>query len=146
MTRIVALIFALVLVGGALAGCGDDDKGGGDGGGGLYGGGNSATPTDPTVSGPEATSTPGADPVLVTINDIQYRPKNLTVHEGQKVRWVNEDSVPHTVTARSGASFDSGTMKAGIKAFYETTMRNGGKVDYFCKIHTGQTGTITIVP
>jgi plastocyanin len=143
MTRIAALICALALAFGGLAGCGGDDDGGGGGG---YGGGKSKAPTTPTA----ATSTPGtaaaSEPVRISMKDIQYQPKNVAVHEGQAVRWTNDDSVPHTVTARSGASFDSGTMKPNIKAFYETTMRNAGKVSYVCKIHPNMTGTITIAP
>jgi len=144
MTRIAALICALALAFGALAGCGGDDDDGDSGGG--YGGGKSKAPT--TATG--ATSTPGtaaaSEPVRISMKDIQYQPKNVAVHEGQAVRWTNDDSVPHTVTARSGASFDSGTMKPNIKAFYETTMRNAGKVSYVCKIHPNMTGTITIAP
>jgi plastocyanin len=144
MTRIAALICALALAFGGLAGCGGDDDGGGGGG---YGGGKSKAPTTTTA----ATSTPGtaatSEPVRISMKDIQYQPKNVAVHEGQAVRWTNDDSVPHTVTARSGASFDSGTMKPNIKAFYETTMRNAGKVvSYVCEIHPNMTGTITIAP
>jgi plastocyanin len=143
MTRIVALISALALAGGALAGCGGDDNGGGGGG---YGGGTS----NPATTATAATSTPGttaaSEPVQISMKDIQYQPRNVAVHEGEAVRWTNDDSVPHTVTARSGASFDSGTMEPNIKAFYETTMRNAGKVSYVCKIHPNMTGTITIVP
>jgi plastocyanin len=42
--------------------------------------------------------------------------------------------------------FDSGTLKHGIKAFYETTMRNAGTVTYHCTIHPNMTGRIKIVP
>ena len=80
------------------------------------------------------------------MKDVQYRPRNVAVREGQAVRWTNDDSVPHTVTASSGASFDSGTMKPNIKAFYETTMRNAGTVTYHCTIHPNMTGKIKIVP
>jgi plastocyanin len=143
MTRIATLIFSLVLVGGALAGCGDDDGGGGGDG---YGGGKSKAATTAAA----ATATPGtaaaSEPVRITMKGIQYQPRNVAVHEGQAVRWTNDDSVPHTVTARSGASFDSGTMKPNIKAFYETTLRNAGKVSYVCKFHPNMTGTITVVP
>ena len=148
MNRIAALISALALAGGALAGCGGDDNGGGGNGGGAggYGSGTSTPATTATA----ATSTPGttaaSEPVQISMKDIQYQPRNVAVHEGQAVRWTNDDSVPHTVTARSGASFDSGTMKPNIKAFYETTMRSAGKVSYVCKIHPNMTGTITIVP
>jgi len=143
MTRIAALISALALAGGALAGCGGDDNGGGGGG---YGGGTST----PATSATAATSTPGtaatAGPVPISLKDIAFHPQNVAVHEGQAVRWTNDDDVAHTVTAQSGATFDSGTLKPGIKAFYETTMRNAGTVTYHCTIHPNMTGRIKIVP
>jgi plastocyanin len=142
MTRIAALISALAIAGGALTACGGDDDGGGGGG---YGG-----QSKPATTAPAATSTPGttaaSEPVQISMKDIQYQPRNVAVHEGQKVRWINHDTVAHTVTAKSGAVFDSGTMKPNINAFYETTMRNAGKVSYVCKFHPNMTGTITVVP
>ena len=143
MTRIAALISVLALAGGALAGCGGDDNGGGGGG---YGGGTST----PATSATAATSTPGtaatAGPVPISLKDIAFHPQNVAVHEGQAVRWTNDDDVAHTVTSQSGATFDSGTLKPGIKAFYETTMRNAGTVTYHCTIHPNMTGKIKIVP
>ena len=143
MTRVAALICALALAGGALAGCGGGDNGGGGGG---YGGGTSTPATTATA----ATSTPGtaatSGPVPISLKDIAYHPQNVAVHEGQAVRWTNDDDVAHTVTAQSGATFDSGTLKPGIKAFYETTMRNAGTVTYHCTIHPNMTGRIRIVP
>ena len=143
MTRIAALISVLALAGGALAGCGGDDNGGGGGG---YGGGTST----PATSATAATSTPGtaatAGPVPISLKDIAFHPQNVAVHEGQAVRWTNDDDVAHTVTAQSGATFDSGTLKPGIKAFYETTMRNAGTVTYHCTIHPNMTWRIRIVP
>ena len=143
MTRIAALISSLALAGGALAGCGGDDNGGGGGG---YGGGTST----PATSATAATSTPGipatSEPVPISLKDIAFHPQNVAVHEGQAVRWTNDDDVAHTVTAQSGATFDSGTLKPGIKAFYETTMRNTGTVTYHCTIHPNMTGKIKIVP
>jgi len=143
MPRIAALISALALAAGALAGCGGDDNGGGGGG---YGGGTST----PATSATAATSTPGtaatAGPVPISLKDIAFHPQNVAVHEGQAVRWTNDDDVAHTVTAQSGATFDSGTLKPGIKAFYETTMRNAGTVTYHCTIHPNMTGKIKIVP
>ena len=137
MTRIATLAAALALAGGALAGCGDDDSGDDSSAG-------KAEPaaTTPTQSGG---STAGAsDTVTVDIKDIKFVPQSVTAKEGQKVRWTNSDNVPHTVTASKNGSFDSGTLKPG--AFYETTVRNAGKIDYLCEIHPGQTGSITIVP
>ena len=143
MTRVAALISALALAGGALAGCGGDDNGGG-------GGGDVGGTSTPATSATADTSTPGtaaaSGPVPISLKDIAYHPQSVAVHEGQAVRWTNDDDVAHTVTAQSGATFDSGTLKPGIKAFYETTMRNAGTVTYHCTIHPNMTGKIKIAP
>src|SRR5215218_4170661 len=125
MTRIAALASSLALAGGALAGCGDDDSGGGGGYGGAGGKAKPATTATESNASPAGTS---SEPVQIGMKDTQYHPRNVAVHEGQKVRWTNDDTVAHTVNGRTGADLDSGTMKPGIKAFYETTMRNAGKV------------------
>ena len=143
MTRIAALISALALAGGALAGCGGDDNGGGGGG---YGGGTSTPATTATAATSTSGSAATSGPVPISLKDIAFHPQNVAVHEGQAVRWTNDDDVAHTVTAQSGATFDSGTLKPGIKAFYETTMRNAGTVTYHCTIHPNMTGRIRIVP
>jgi plastocyanin len=146
MTRLAALISSLALAGGALAGCGGGDDNGGGGGGGYGGSGGKAKPATTATASTTSPAGTSSEPVQISLKDIQYHPRNVAVHEGQKVRWTNDDTVAHTVTGRTGADFDSGTMKPNIKSFYETTMRNAGKVTYFCKFHPNMTGTITIVP
>ena len=133
MKRTAIVAFALV----ALTGCGSDKND-------NSGGKAQPGPTTPPAATGAASTPSGTGPVPVTIKDIKFQPHDITVKEGQKVRWTNDDNVPHTVTATKNGSFDSGTLKPG--AFYETTMRNAGTIDYVCQIHPGQTGTIKIVP
>jgi plastocyanin len=143
---------ALILIAAlGLAGCGGDDSGGSDSGGSgrVYGSGNggatapsSSAATTPTQAAGNASS----QPVRISLKDIAFHPRNVAVHEGQAVRWTNDDTVAHTVVATSGATFDSGTLDPGKGAFYETTMRNAGNVAYHCTIHPNMTGTIKIVP
>jgi plastocyanin len=130
----------LIAVTGVLAGCGSDDNG-------DSGSGDKAQPATSAASTPtQAAGNASSEPVRISMKNIAYNPKNVAVHEGQDVRWTNDDRVPHDVVATAGASFDSGTMDPGKGAFYETTMRNAGKVAYHCTFHPNMTGTITIVP
>ncbi len=133
MKQLLALLIACLAVTG-LAACGSSDSSGKNDNAGKA---NPATTPPPTLSKPDAST------AKVSIKDIKFQPQNITVKEGQKIRWTNDDPVPHTVTAKSNADFDE-TLKPG--AFFETTMRNAGKINYVCTIHPGQTGTITIVP
>lgn len=129
----VILVSCLALTG--LAACGSNDNGGDNT--------DDAGQANPATTPPPTRSKPAANTVKVTIKDIKFLPHDVTVKEGQKIRWTNDDSVPHTVTAKSNADFDE-MLKPG--SFFETTLRNAGKIDYVCTIHPGQTGTITIVP
>jgi plastocyanin len=73
----------------------------------------------------------------------QFEPAQLTVAEGQTVRWSNADAVAHTVTATSGAAaFDSGTIEGGGEFTWAAT--RAGRVSYACEFHPGMTGTIVV--
>lgn len=82
------------------------------------------------------------DVVEVNIKDIQFQPQTVTVKPGQTIKWTNNDSVDHTVTATDGADFDSGSIKPGET--FEFTPEEVGTIQYECTIHAGQTGTIEV--
>ena len=65
----------------------------------------------------------------------------LTVGVGDPLLVVNEDGVPHTWTADDGA-FDSGTLGSGES--FEYAFEEAGEYSFFCEIHPGMTGTITV--
>lgn len=113
------------------AGCGGDDEEEPAGG-----GGSAPAEEEPTGGGAEA--------VKVDTKDTKFVPKAVTVPKGGTITWTNSDSFPHTVTKDKGPGpkFDSGNMEGG--ATFEQTFDATGKIDYVCKIHPGQTGTITV--
>jgi plastocyanin len=112
----------------ALAGCGGGDDGGSGGG--------------PASTIPAGGATASGNVVTVSMRNIKFVPHDVTAKAGQTIRWTNDDAVAHTVTARSGASFDSGTVSPG-KTFTTKVVKTG-KIAYVCQIHPGQTGTITV--
>ncbi|MEA2131268.1 MAG: hypothetical protein QOJ85_4159 [Solirubrobacteraceae bacterium] len=113
---------------------------------------------DNSASSDRSTSTPAAEPsataaeptagaaksgvVDVTMKNIKFVPAAITVKVGQKIHWKNTDGPAHTVTATSGAKFDSGNMDPG--ATFDYTPTKAGTINYVCTIHAGQTGTITV--
>ena len=61
-----------------------------------------------------STRPPAAEPARthrVVIQGLLYRPETLVVRRGDTVVWVNDDPMPHTVTA--AGEFDSRTIDAG---------------------------------
>jgi plastocyanin len=137
---VLALLLALAVF--AFAGCGGGDS-------------SSSTATE-TVTEEEAAgsgeqpsgnaSAPSGDAVRsekVVISDFAYDPDPVTIEEGGKVIWQNEDSVAHTATAEDG-SFDTGTIEEGKIA--SETFKQPGTYAYVCSIHPQMHGTIEVVP
>jgi plastocyanin len=116
-----------------LAGCGGDDNN-------DSGGDSTSTPAATTTGGGGGGG--GGGTVDVSIKDIKFAPHDVTVKVGQTVHWTNDDPVPHTVTATSGAKFDSGTVNGGGTFDFKAT--KAGTIKYVCTIHPGQDGTITV--
>jgi len=78
----------------------------------------------------------------VNIVDFAYDPDPVTVEEGGKVIWLNDDSAPHTATADDG-SFDTGTLEEG--KLKSETFKEPGTYAYICSIHPDMHGTVEVV-
>ena len=76
------------------------------------------------------------------IKNFSFKPANITIKRGMKVRWINKDSTTHTATANKKRSFDSGRLRPGES--YTHTFKSAGKKPYHCEIHTDMKGTITV--
>jgi plastocyanin len=78
----------------------------------------------------------------VKITNFAFKPGTIHVKPGQSIRFVNNDSVAHTVTATKGAKFDSGNLKPG----HAFTVKAGkaGTIRYVCLIHPDMKGTIKV--
>jgi plastocyanin len=108
----------------------------------------------------------GADPppppgtVDVTIQDFTFSPKNVTIHAGMSVRWINHGPSGHTTTSDTG-KWTSGTLGApnggGVYGggtnggSYTVAFPDTGTFAYHCEIHPPSAypdfvGTVTVVP
>ena len=144
--KLLLPVLALCLAFGAgVAGCGGDDDGDDTG---------SATVTETAETTTEAgddsanggnAPAPSGDAVRsakVEIVDFAYDPDPVTIEEGGKVIWQNEDSAPHTATADDG-SFDTGTLEEG--KLKSETFKEAGTYSYICSIHPDMAGTVEVV-
>ena len=105
-----------------------------------------------TSTTPTTTSTPAPGGPVVTIlplsgmleNAPYYSPQVVTVVIGvnNTVTWVNNDDVPHTVTASDG-SFNSGNMNAGQSWTHMFT--TPGTYNYYCTYHPWMKGTVIVL-
>src|SRR5215217_7656374 len=78
----------------------------------------------------------------VLIQNFRFKPAHITIKRGTKVRWINKDTSPHTVTANNPRRFDSGRLGSGQRYFH--TFKSVGKKPYHCEIHSHMKGTITV--
>ncbi len=95
-------------------------------------------PIPPTLT----QSTPSE--ITVVMQNNQFIPSLVTIKKGTIVRWINkDDSVPHTVTAVTGQSFDSGSINGGKE--YSHTFDAAGTYNYGCQFHSPyMKGTINV--
>jgi len=75
-----------------------------------------------------------------------YNPDGAVVTQGHIVKWVNLDSVIHTVTSSVdfGETFDSGLMDADDLFMLDTTNLAAGEYEYMCIVHPWMVATLVI--
>ena len=115
--------------------------GGGDDPGTTRAGG--APPSPPASSGassPAPTAPQQAPAPTLTIKGFAFGAP-LSVQPGQRIRVVNEDSAPHTVTAENRA-FDLRIPGGATSEF--TAPRSPGSYPFLCTIHPTMKGTLTV--
>ncbi len=79
--------------------------------------------------------------IKADIQGMSFSPASLTISVGDTVTFTNRDGAPHTATAVDG-SFTTATLRKGKS---ETiTFDTAGSFDFFCKIHPGMKGNITV--
>lgn len=109
----------------------------------LAGCASSPAPSPPSSStpSPSVSSTPAAPEADVHVKALAFSPASYPEEAGGTVSWINDDSVPHTVTADDD-SFDSGILQPGQR--YEHAFNASGTVGYHCKIHASMKGAIVV--
>jgi plastocyanin len=108
------------------------------------GGQESATPTPVETSLDEtaaSAASAGSTTAEVSVVDLDYEPRSISVDTGTTIRWVNNGDLPHTVTAGNEV-FDSGIMASG--AMIEWTSSEPGTFEYFCTLHPSMVGTVIV--
>jgi plastocyanin len=140
MTKWLAVLCTLLALGLVATGCGSSNKKSSSTSSG--GGAKAKAP----AKKPAAAAT-GGKTVKVSMKNIQFSPKSLTVKKGTTVEWTNDESVNHDVTKTGGpgAKFSSGTGNLAQGDTYKQTFNTAGTIKYVCTVHApGMSGTITV--
>jgi len=129
-------LVGLALVAGLIAGA-LTPAGAGWGLGGMMG---------PGMMGPGMMGGYGAAPTApagtsVRMAGSRFEPAATTTAPAQTVRWFNDDTAPHTVSAIDG-SWDSGDLAPG--GSFERRFDTQGTYPYVCRYHPWMTGEIQV--
>ncbi|HEY1360205.1 MAG TPA: plastocyanin/azurin family copper-binding protein [Thermoleophilaceae bacterium] len=135
MTKIAAVLSTCLALGLVAAGCGSDNN---DNGGGGGGGGSASTTKQPKSGSGGAT----AKNASVTMQNIQFNPKTVSVPVGGTVKWTNDDSVGHDVTGTGFKSGSSGGLSNGDT--FSHKFAKAGTFKYRCTVHPGMEGTVVV--
>jgi plastocyanin len=100
---------------------------------------SSSQPSQTTASGNSATN---AGTVTINMKGIAFDPKETSAHVGQTVKWVNQDTVDHNVTATDGEDFKSKDFGKG--GTYSYKLDKAGTIKYTCTIHPGMDGVLSV--
>jgi plastocyanin len=95
----------------------------------------------------------------VIIRSFAFEPHSITVPAGTQVTWTNQDDITHTVTSGTpGTQGTPGVTKdvapkpdgtfdeelAGTGTTTTVVFDHAGTFTYFCRIHAGMTGEVTV--
>jgi plastocyanin len=137
MTKLLALMLACLALGLAACGGDDDDNGGG-------GGGGASTSAQPAAGGGGG----GGGGVKVSLKNIQFNPKDVTVKPGETITFTNDESIPHDVHKESGPGGDfSSGPDGGLQQgdTFKLKLNKPGTYQYVCHVHApGMAGTVTV--
>lgn len=139
-----AKIATFVLVMGLLPSCG-----GGGGGAESSAAGESSSTTAPTPPTTEIVDIPAPGPgqtPRIVVKNLIFRPSPSSVAPGTNVTWTNADNFTHTVTSgvrgKPDGEFDAELIAQGTT--FSFTFPQAGNYTYFCSIHSGTDGVITV--
>lgn len=79
---------------------------------------------------------------MINIDNFNYTPVALTVSRGDRVTWINNDSISHTVTSDDQV-FESGLLDKGEEFSY--TFNETGTFTYFCIPHPFMRARVIVI-
>ena len=117
---------------------------------------NSSNNTEKIITIPKGAANPEVD--ITKFKAPQwYIPSPITINVNDTVKWINNDTEPHTATSGIGAGissastnakgkpnglFDSGSFKPGSS--YSLKFNKTGTFNYFCTIHPWMEAVVTV--
>jgi len=111
-------------------------------------GGNDGMPMPPSAPSPTPVTTASAYilPGAVSLDDFAFGDEPVVIYTGERLRWVNADTLTHAIVADSPASTDfraTGELPGpgGEQSF---VMTKPGTTRIHCETHPNMTGTLVV--
>ena len=111
-------------------------------------GGNDATPMPPGGPSPSPTPVTASAYILpgaVSLGDFAFGDEPIVVHKGERLRWVNADTLTHAVVADSPEGTDfrrTEELRGGAEQSF--IMTKPGTTRIHCETHPNMTGTLVV--
>src|SRR4051794_5591194 len=140
MKKLYVLLVPCLALGVVIGGCGSDNSSSSS----STTSSSNNTTTTTTKQAPANGGGTAKSAVQVIMKNTRFTPMNIKVKAGGTITWTNKDPFAHTVTYGSGpgVKFNSGNVDGG--STFKQKFRTAGQINYVCKIHKNQTGTITV--
>lgn len=78
----------------------------------------------------------------VDISGMQFQPATIRVKAGEKITWINNATMPHTVTSPNDGLLASQQLNRG--SVFSHTFEQPGTYTYYCALHPSMTGTVIV--
>ncbi|PWB91299.1 hypothetical protein C5688_06655 [Methylocystis sp. MitZ-2018] len=94
-----------------------------------------------------AASTPlsAEDVAEVSIQNSAFEPAGVNVKSGTRVLFHNKDQVPHSIVGETGGrEIFRSPDQVGEEETYAVVLSNIGEVNYYCGVHPGMKGKISV--
>lgn len=80
---------------------------------------------------------------VIETKNFTFAPKTLRVKKGEKVTFINRDTVGHSVTSDDGKSFDTGVIGKDETAIFTAPMKIG-TYPFHCTPHPNMKATLVV--
>ena len=79
----------------------------------------------------------------VVVEDIDFKPRTVTIHKGSTVRWSFRDGpTEHNVRSRGRPRFTGSSVKS--TGTHAVRFRRSGTYRYVCTLHPGMAGRVVV--
>jgi plastocyanin len=92
-----------------------------------------------------ASSQAPAPATEIVIERFSFDPGAITVKSGTKLEFVNRDQIPHAIVAESaGGEIFRSQEQISEGETYSVTLTAPGEIAFYCGLHPGMKGKITV--